>query len=113
MIYFHKNLSFLRSEKKMTLNKIASELGFSASQWNNYELGFSFPKFLDLIKISNYFEVPESILIHTDIQSKPMDTTEESEKNKESIISLQSKIIKMQEEKINELEIKITHLKKD
>ena len=97
----------------MTLNKIASELGFSASQWNNYELGFSFPKFLDLIKISNYFEVPESILIHTDIQSKPMDTTEESEKNKESIISLQSKIIKMQEEKINELEIKITHLKKD
>jgi transcriptional regulator with XRE-family HTH domain len=69
MIYFQKNLSFLRSKKKLTLNKIASELVFSASQWNNYELGFSFPKFLDLIKISKYFEISESTLIHTDIQS--------------------------------------------
>jgi transcriptional regulator with XRE-family HTH domain len=113
MIYFQKNLSFLRSKKKLTLKKIASELSFTASQWNNYELGFSFPKFLDLIKISKYFEISESTLIHTDIQSNLIETTEESEMNKESIILLQNKIIQMQDDKIKDLEIEIAKLKRE
>ncbi|WP_310594082.1 helix-turn-helix transcriptional regulator [Flavobacterium sp.] len=108
---FPEKLVFFKVKKKLTLTKIASELGFSPSQWNNYELGFSFPKFLDLIKISKYFEISESILIHTDIQTTPIDTTEESERNKESIIVLQNKIIQMQEDKIKELQMDLDNLK--
>lgn len=111
MIYFKKNLSFLRSEKKMTLRTLSKEIGFSLSQLNNYELGLSFPKFLDLIKISKYFEVSESDLIHKDLQLNRINNLKE-EKNQEVLISLQNKIIKIQEEKIKELEIQIINLKK-
>lgn len=67
MIFFQKNISLLRTKKSMTLSQITKELGFSASQWSNYEQGVSFPKFLDLIKIANYFEISETDLIHTEL----------------------------------------------
>jgi transcriptional regulator with XRE-family HTH domain len=116
MIYFQKNICFLRSRKSMTINKISKEAGFSSSQWNNYELGFSFPKFLDLIKISKYFNVSETDLIHTDLElnssSKLNHSTSKIEENSAiEIVKIQNKLIKMQEEKIDELQNKITHLK--
>lgn len=112
MIFFQQNLYYLRSKKKMTLAVIANELGFSASQWSNYEQGISFPKFLDLIKIARYFELTETTLIHTDLESKSIEITEQSEKDKESIILLQNKIIQMQEDKIKELQLNLDNLKK-
>ena len=90
----------------MTLKKINEELGFSPSQWNNYELGTSFPKFLDLIKISKYFEVSETELIHTDLATKQPGTTQTTAQYEE-IIELQRKIIKMQDLKINDIENKL------
>lgn len=111
MIYFKKNMYYLRRKKAMTLKEISLEMGFSTSQWNNYELGFSFPKFLDLIKISEYFDITESELIHVDLESNELNAQKE-EKNLDKIILLQNKIIKIQEEKINELEMNITLLKK-
>ena len=41
--------------------------GFSSSQWNNWELKTSFPKFEDLLKISNLFEINVSDLIYLDL----------------------------------------------
>lgn len=111
MIYFQKNLVFLRSKKKMTLNKISSEVGFSTSQWNNYELGLSFPKFLDLIKISQFFEVSETDLIHCDLQVNTLLKEKESKENITYTVKIQSKLIKIQEEKIADLELKIKELK--
>ena len=111
MIHFQKNLFFLRSEKTMTLKEITKEIGFTPSQWNNYELGLSYPKFLDLIKISKYFEISESDLIHKDLEINCIISLE-VKKNQDEIISLQKKIIKMQEEKINILEIEINNLKR-
>lgn len=68
-IFFGKNLTFLRNKKGLKLQEIGDELGFSRSQWNNYECNISFPKFLDLIKISKYFDVTESDLIHKDLEN--------------------------------------------
>lgn len=111
MIYFQKNLVFLRSKKKMTLNKISSEVGFSTSQWNNYELGLSFPKFLDLIKISRYFEVSETDLIHCDLQVSTILKEKQTEKNIAYTLKIQNKLIKIQEQKIIDLEQKLEELK--
>lgn len=111
MIYFRKNLYFLRSKKLMTLKKISKEIGFTSSQWNNYELGLSFPKFLDLIKISEYFDIPESDLIHKNLELNNL-TSQKEEINQDETILLQNKIIKMQEEKIKDLEMEILRLKK-
>ena len=110
MIYFQKNLYFLWSKKAMTLKEISEKTNFTPSQWNNYELGLSFPKFLDLIKISKYFEIPESDLIHKDLETNCITSLKE-QSNQNEIISHQNKIIKMQEEKINELKKEIIHLK--
>lgn len=110
MIYFKKNLCYLRSKRKMTLRALSKEIGFSLSQLNNYELGLSFPKFLDLIKISKYFEVSESDLIHKNLELNYINSRKE-EKNQEEIICLQNKIIKIQDEKIKELEIEVNNLK--
>lgn len=112
MIYFKKNMSYLRSKKSMTLKEISSEMGFSTSQWNNYELGISFPKFLDLIKISKYFDITESELIHVDLEINQL-IAQNEEKSLDKIILLQNKLINIQEEKINELEMVIKQLKKN
>lgn len=111
MAYFKKNLIYLRAKKKLTLKEIAVDIGFSPSQWNNYELGFSFPKFLDLIKISKYFEISESDLIHKNLELYNS-TNPREKKSQEQIIILQNKLIKIQEDRINELEKKIA-LKKN
>jgi transcriptional regulator with XRE-family HTH domain len=95
----------------LTLKAISTEIGFTTSQWNNYELGLSFPKFLDLIKISDYFKIPETDLIHKDLELNAT-TFVEIKKNQKEIISLQNKLIKIQEEKIIQLEKELFFLKK-
>jgi transcriptional regulator with XRE-family HTH domain len=96
----------------MKLNVISKELGFSASQWSNYEQGISFPKFLDLIKIAKYFGVSETDLIHNDLQRNFISSNMENSKNLEigefiETIKNQNKLIKIQENEIKELAIKI------
>ncbi len=107
MIFFQKNLSRLRAEKSMTLSQIAMDLNFSASQWSNYEQGISFPKFLDLIKISKYFNVSETDLIHTDLEySKIVETNrdlhlEDTNINDKELIRTQKKLISFLEDRID------------
>lgn len=68
MNYFSENIKFLRIKIGLTQHKVADTMDFKRSQWNNYEKGISYPKFLDLIKIANFFDIPESHLIHTDLR---------------------------------------------
>ncbi|WGK94761.1 MULTISPECIES: helix-turn-helix domain-containing protein [Flavobacterium] len=116
MIYFQKNLIYLRSKKKLTLKEIGVELDFSPSQWNNYELGISFPKFLDLIKISEYFKISETDLIHQNLEYKQLTGIHNDingsliENRSEELIQTQNKLIKIQEEKISELQAQISKL---
>lgn len=66
--FFGENLRTLRKLKDMKLSEIADFTGFSQSQWNNWELGNAFPKFLDLVHISELFGISESDLIHSDLE---------------------------------------------
>lgn len=115
MILFSKNLSFLRTKKSMTLSQITKDLGFSISQWSNYEQGISYPKFLDLIKISSYFRVSETELIHIDLEYYNIENLNSAKVKdlKENIIELQKKIIEDKTEKINNLKKEILRINKE
>ncbi len=118
MIFFQKNLSRLRADKSMTLSQIAKDLDFSSSQWSNYEQGISYPKFLDLIKISKYFNVSESDLIHTDLEYTKLfelnhgSNTNEIENNNSELVITQRKLILILEEKIEKLNQKLEECSK-
>ena len=62
---FAENVKHLRENDRLKLNEMQSYLGFPRSTWNGYERGTSFPNFKDLMKISEYFGVLESDLLHT------------------------------------------------
>lgn len=64
--FFSSNLKILRLNKGLKQGDIE---GFSRSQWANYELGKSFPKFFDLINIAKFFDISETHLIHSDLKN--------------------------------------------
>lgn len=70
MDYFGSNLNYLRLKKGLGQKEMAESLGFSRTQWSNYEKSGSYPKFLDLMKIARYFDVPETELIHIDLSEQ-------------------------------------------
>ncbi len=67
MLYFNQNIVFLRKKRKLKQYELADRIGFNRTTWNGYEVGKSFPKFEDLVKISEFFNIPEGDLIHTDL----------------------------------------------
>lgn len=112
---FSNNLIFLRKKKGCTLDEIATKTGFSRSQWNNYELGSSYPKFLDFIKISKYFDISETDLIHKDLEKNGFEAIEKVPVVviDTDMVATQKELIQLQREKIKGLENEISQLKKD
>lgn len=111
MIYFGKNLAYLRAKKGLTLEAMSDLVGFGRSQWNNYEKETSFPKFLDLIEISKYFDISETDLIHKNLEIDIPSTIVKETKIEESQFDLQNKLISMQEKEIARLEKDLSELK--
>jgi transcriptional regulator with XRE-family HTH domain len=67
MEIFAKNAKFLRELYGLTQADMFAVLGVKRSTWNNYEIGLSKP-FIDvLVRISKYFGVSETDLLHTDL----------------------------------------------
>ncbi|MGQ0740178.1 MAG: helix-turn-helix domain-containing protein [Bacteroidota bacterium] len=67
MNFFSKNIEFLRNFHKLKQNEIPDSIGFGRTVWNQYEKGKSYPSFLDLLKISDYFKVGLSELVEIDL----------------------------------------------
>lgn len=76
-IYFGKNLKFLREKKGLKQSEMIDFIGIKQTTWNGYENEKSFPKFEDLIKISKIFDVSETELIHTNLESSSINQTED------------------------------------
>jgi len=68
-LFFGENLKFLREKKGLKQSEMIDFVGVKQTTWNGYEKGNSFPKFEDLIKISKYFDISETDLIHNDLES--------------------------------------------
>ncbi|MDB0602197.1 helix-turn-helix transcriptional regulator [Tenacibaculum maritimum] len=87
MNYFSLNLKFLRKKKRLRQDEV---LGFKRTQWANYEGGKSYPKFIDLIEIANFFDISETDLIHSNLSKEEKKTSNE---NTEYTIEIQKKLI--------------------
>lgn len=72
MDFFAANIRHLRLQKGLKQHDF-QELGFSRTQWNNYEKLVSRPKVGDVVKISNFFGITETELMHTDLREKSGD----------------------------------------
>ncbi|HYC30505.1 MAG TPA: helix-turn-helix transcriptional regulator, partial [Chitinophagaceae bacterium] len=70
MIFFGKNLRYLREKQQLTQVEIAPLIGFTKATWSNYENGASQPAMDGLIKISNYFGITLDELIFSDIPAQ-------------------------------------------
>lgn len=69
MDFFAANIKHLRLHRRLKQHDFV-ELGFSRTQWNNYEKYVSRPKVDDIVKIANFFGVTETELLHTDLIRK-------------------------------------------
>jgi transcriptional regulator with XRE-family HTH domain len=65
--YLAKNLKLLRESKEIKQNETHTYIGFKPTTWNNYEREVSKPNLDDLIRISKYFGVSETQLLHEDL----------------------------------------------
>ncbi len=65
--FFGENLKKLRESDGLKQSEMLATVGFPQSTWNNYERNKSMPNLADLIKISQYFGVLESDLLHADL----------------------------------------------
>jgi transcriptional regulator with XRE-family HTH domain len=65
--YLAKNLKWLRERRGIKQSEIEAYIGFKSTTWNNYEKGVSKPGLDDLVKMSKYFGVTETQLLHKDV----------------------------------------------
>ena len=68
-IFFGKNLKYLRKINGLNQDAMLDTIGFKGSTWSGYEIEKSFPKFEDLIRISEYFGISEGDLINMDLSN--------------------------------------------
>ncbi len=66
-IFFNKNIAHLRKLDGLKQADMVATIGFKQSTWGMYESGASTPALDDFIKISVFFGILESDLLHTEI----------------------------------------------
>lgn len=80
---FGKNIKFLRIKSGLTQSEISTATGLNRTTWNNYESGVSQPNIEGLISLSNYFDVSETDLLHTDLSNAHLMPKSDGSKNQE------------------------------
>lgn len=80
-----KNLLYLRRLKGWNLSEIKDRLDINLSTWGNYENDVSQPNLDVLMKISKFFGISESDLLHEDLKEKGnLNINSDDEKFKEN-----------------------------
>src|ERR1700730_2382232 len=67
MIFFGKNIRYIRKQLSKTQSEVASLLKKGQTTVGNWENGISEPNLEELIVLSNYFDIPLDILIKVDL----------------------------------------------
>lgn len=94
MLLFSKNVKFLRIQKGCTQAQMADSIEFNRTTWNGYETGKSFPKFEDLVRIAEIFNISESDLIHADLsEGAPIDSVKKYKATETSLLKAKDEII--------------------
>ncbi|SEL29622.1 helix-turn-helix domain-containing protein [Parapedobacter koreensis] len=116
MMYFSKNIKFLREERKLGQHDLAKLLNVSRDNVASYERG-SIPKLDVLVRIVNLFHIDLSDLVEKDLEITPPSSyavaTDSSEvyqrvdQSEDLTLESLQKLVKIQEKYIKTLEEKI------
>ncbi len=66
---FAKNIKYLRLRAGLKQSEAAIIVGSTRTAWTEYELGSSKPRFADLLRIVDYFDISLSELVEIDLQN--------------------------------------------
>lgn len=103
MKYLAGNLKWLREQRGLRQSNIPGSVGFKSSTWNNYERGVSKPGLDDLIKISKYFGVSETELLHVDLSEKKIASVDRIKTgHKENLLKEEGAVYKQMSELVIE-----------
>lgn len=69
-VYFSLNLSYLRKSKDLNQSQIADILNVKHGAISAWENGRSYPQFLTLIEICNYFSISLDQLVFKDLEKE-------------------------------------------
>ncbi len=75
-----ENLKFLRKNKKVSQEELASDLGLTRSSYSGYENGVAEPNLQNLLKFSEYYGLPIDVLIKKDLTKLPSNKWHEIER---------------------------------
>lgn len=70
MNHFADNIKFLRKERKLSQDEIATITGITRVTWHNYENGNTQPEIDKILKIAKEFKVNVGELLETDLGKK-------------------------------------------
>ena len=125
MIYFSQNIKHLRKGKKMSQTEIAKQLGKTTAVISSYETGRAEPNISTLTEFSKFFGVSSDDLLFRDLtqsdttepgkQKSMLSYAEDLEAGRKTIDEVEaeigdenmSKIVKLLELRVNELELAI------
>ncbi len=68
--HFMANIKYLRDQRKLKQSDLSSLLGLRQSTWSGYEKGTFYPKFNDLLLISDFFNISLDNLIFSNLSGK-------------------------------------------
>ncbi len=121
MEYFKQNIKFLRTARGLKQSDIHKQIGFRSTTWNNYEKGNSYPNYMDLLKIRDFFEISLTQLVEINLASEgDMPESKKSSKENETVkigeinletIEILKQTIRDKETIINLLEEQVQQLK--
>jgi len=74
-----ENLKFLRKNKKVSQEELATNLGLTRSSYSGYENGVAEPNLQNLLKFSEYYGLPIDVLIKKDLTKLPINKWHEIE----------------------------------
>ena len=67
-VFLKENLKFLRQRRKLTQERLSSDLGMSREKLKAIETGKTInPGLVDVVLISRYFMVPTDVLLTVDV----------------------------------------------
>jgi len=108
---FAKNLSYLRTQKKLSQTELAEKMGLSRQSLSNYETGKREPELSYIIKFADFFDCSIDYMIFNDIANdfsnlreiNAIDDTNEIESKLDNLSVKKAKIKHIKEKIINDL----------
>jgi transcriptional regulator with XRE-family HTH domain len=103
-IFLGKNIKHLRLKKNISQAKLGALLNKSKETINGYERARSYPSFLALLTIADYFEMSLDNLVYTDLSQEGVEVSGNVVQIMKEEFSEMEELLRLLEQRIRKLE---------